>query len=94
MPSKNDLSALKKSTDKPAILPEEVKPMQKAAVKPAPANQSKGVGGRPAKPKDEKRSYKVVLSLTETEGQELSQQAGLAGDATFLYAKLKDLGVI
>jgi len=94
MPSKNDLSALKKSTDKPAILPVSSTPLPERVTKPAPVNQSKRVGGRPPKSKSEKRSYKVVVSLTEDEGRALSEKAGLAGDATYLYAKLKEAGVL
>ena len=94
MPSKNDLSAIKTATQKPAVLPSnDVPPVRKVEVKPAPP-LSRGVGGRPAIPKAEKRSYKVVLSMTESEGRALSKKAGLAGDATYLYAKLKELGEI
>lgn len=92
MPSKNDLTALKSATQKPVILPADNMPRaMEARAKSAPKNR---VGGRPAKPKAEKRSYKVVISLTEAEGQRLSGKAGLAGDATYLYAKLKEFNII
>ena len=91
MPSKNDLSALKGATQKPVILPSndlppvaETKPLKRAG---------QGVG-RPPKQKAEKRSYKVTLSLTPSEGAKLAEQSGLAGEATYLYAKLKEIGVI
>ncbi len=92
MPSKNDLSALKGNTRKPVILPSNnIEPMSEAETRPV---MPKRTGGRPTKPKSEKRSYKVVLSLTEAEGKALSEKAGLAGDATYLYARLKELGEI
>lgn len=94
MPSKNDLSALKSATQKPVILPSNnLRPSTETRAR-IEDSDSKKVGGRPAKPKAEKRSYKVVLSLTESEGEMLSNKAGLAGDATYLYAKLKDLNII
>jgi len=96
MPGKNNVSELRKKKEGAILTPDidEVKKpsLPEKVAKPAPANNSKGVGGRPAKPKTEKRSYKVVLSLTEAEGRVLSEKAGLAGDATYLYAKLKELG--
>lgn len=94
MPSKNDLSALKKTTRKPLVLPSnDGEPVAQVEGKPAPAMR-KRAGGRPAKSKAEKRTYKVVLSLTEAEGKALSDKAGLAGDATYLYAMLKEIGII
>lgn len=91
MPSKNDLSALKGATQKPVILPSNDLP---------PVNKTKTVKqvgqkvGRPPKQKGEKRSYKVTLSLTPSEGAKLAEQSGLAGEATYLYAKLKEIGVV
>ena len=91
MPSKNDLSALKGATQKPVILPSNDLP---PVVKTEPI-KSKGQGvGRPPKQKAEKRSYKVTLSLTPSEGAKLAENSGLAGEATYLYAKLKEIGVI
>lgn len=91
MPSKNDLSALKGATQKPVILPSNDLPPV-AATKPA-KREGQGVG-RPPKQKAEKRSYKVTLSLTPSEGAKLAEKSGLAGDATYIYAKLKEGGVI
>ena len=89
MPSKNDLSALKSAQHKPTILPSnDANPIEKTVAK-----AGQGIG-RPPKSKAEKRSVKITLSLTEAEGAKISQQAGLAGDATFLYAKLKENGII
>ena len=88
MPSKNDLSGLKKATSKPVILPTTDKPT-------TTGKRSKGQGiGRPPKAEEEKRSYKVTLSLTPSEGARLAEKSGLAGEATFLYAKLKEMGII
>lgn len=94
MPTKNDLASLKRATEKPSVLPSNESPTLRPVQERQAREQNKRVGGRPAKPKAEKRSYKVVLSLTESEGRALSEKAGLAGDATYLYAKLKELGVI
>jgi hypothetical protein len=91
MPSKNDLSALKGATKKPVILPSsDLPPVAKVIEKP---NEGQGVG-RPPKQKAEKRSYKVTLSLTPSEGAKLAEKSGLAGEATYLYAKLKDMNII
>lgn len=92
MPSKNDLSALKTNSTKPTILPvsntvEPVIPRTKAKT------VTTGKVGRPRKAKSEKRSYKITLSLTETEGQKIAAQAGLASEATFLYAELQKAGL-
>lgn len=92
MPSKNDLSALKTNSTKPTILPisktvEPITPKTKART------VKTGKVGRPQKTKAEKRSYKITLSLTEAEGQKIAEQAGLASEATFLYAKLQEAGL-
>ena len=91
MPSKNDLSALKGATQKPVILPSNDLPLVAETKSVKRAGQ--GVG-RPPKQKAEKRSYKVTLSLTPSEGAKLTEQSGLAGEATYLYAKLKELNII
>lgn len=93
MPSKNDLSALKGATQKPVILPSNDLPPIADIVENPKRNAGQGVG-RPPKQKAEKRSYKVTLSLTPSEGKKLSDKSGLAGEATYLYAKLKDMGVL
>lgn len=92
MPSKNDLSALKTSSKKAPILP--VSEPVKTAIPQAKAKTVKtGKVGKPPKPKDEKRSYKITVSLTESEGAKIAEQAGLAGEATYLYAKLHEIGL-
>lgn len=90
MPSKNDLSTLKGATQKPVILPSNG--LSPVAETKAVKQVGQGVG-RPPKQKTEKRSYKVTLSLTPSEGAKLAKQSGLAGEATYLYAKLKEAGV-
>lgn len=93
MPSKNDLSALKGVTKKPVILPID-------STSPAIVNHreieptKRQVAGRPPKTKAKKRSYKVTLSLTQNEGAKLAKKSGLAGEATYLYAKLKEMNII
>lgn len=86
MPQKNSLSALKKATA-PPILPAQAD--TNASAKPA----DRSIGGRPPLPPSEKRSQKVQISLTPSEKAKLKEKAGLAGEATFIYAKLKELGV-
>jgi len=90
MPSRNDLSALKTGTKKP-ILPAND---GRTAETPEPIAPKAKTGrvGRPPKEKTEKRSYKVTLSLTPAEGAKIAEKAGLAGEATYLYAFLKDSG--
>ena len=83
MPSKNDLSALKSEPDTPAILPD----------KPAVTRLTKKAVGRPKKKPAEKRDYKITLSLTQAEGKKIAAKAGLAGEATYLYAMLEKAGI-
>lgn len=92
MPSKNDLSALKTAHQKPAILPSND---EAGSIKPkrGPITGNPVQVGRPKKAKSEKRSYKITLSLTEAEGANVAEKAGLAGEATYLYAALKEAGV-
>lgn len=83
MPSKNDLSGLLNQTaqaGKNSILP------QKEMLPSEPQRKV----GRPRKKLSEKRDYKISLSLTEEEGNTIRKKAGLAGDATFVYALLKE----
>ncbi|WP_298987404.1 hypothetical protein [uncultured Roseibium sp.] len=82
MPSKNNLSALKKPDPKP-ILPSNDKDQ------PAPLTGTKKVGRKPA---PDKRSYKVLLSLTEGQGAKLEEKSGLAGGATVIYDHLLKTG--
>ncbi len=83
MPRKNDLSTLKTEPETSAILPYKlaVTPLTKKAV------------GRPKKKPAEKRDYKITLSLTQAEGKKVAVKAGLAGEATYLYAMLEKAGI-
>jgi len=92
MPSKNDLSALKSASAKPAILPSNDEVVSKKPTR-GPLTGAPIRAGRPPKAKAEKRSHKITLSLTEAEGAKIAEKAGLAGEATFLYAALKETGV-
>ena len=95
MPSKNNLSALKQDKKPNPILPakvpepEQPTPLDSAPVA-APAKQ-KAIG-RPRKRPEDKRDYKVTLSLTRAEGAKIKDKAGLAGEATYLYDLLKKAG--
>ena len=95
MPSKNNLSALKQDKKPNPILPatapvpEQPTPEGGAPVT-APAKQ-KAIG-RPRKRPEDKRDYKVTLSLTRAEGAKIKAEAGLAGEATYLYDLLKKAG--
>ncbi|MDY6868816.1 MAG: hypothetical protein SVT56_13120 [Chloroflexota bacterium] len=80
MTKRNSLTAFKK-VDR--ILPDTAVPDR-----PEP----KRGAGRPPKPKAEKRSHKVQLAFTEIEGQISREKAGLAGEAPFIYAFLKEHG--
>ena len=93
MPSKNDLSALKGATKKPVILPSNNTPLV-TDVQTTTSTAKGQAAGRPPKAKAKKRSYKVTLSLTQSEGAKLAEKSGLAGEATYLYAKLKELNII
>jgi len=90
MPSKNDLSALKTGARKTILPANETR--TPPAIKAAKTAEKTGRVGRPPKEKTEKRSYKITLSLTPAEGKKIAEKAGLAGEATFLYAFLKDSG--
>ena len=90
MPSRNDLSALKTGANK-SILPKSDGSIAPALTKTLTI--STGRVGRPPKGKTEKRSYKITLSLTPAEGAKIAEKAGLAGEATFLYAFLKDSNI-
>lgn len=95
MPSKNNLSALKQDKKPNPILP---------STAPAPEQTKSEEGGpvaAPAKPKaigrprkrpEDKRDYKITLSLTKSEGKIVNEKAGLAGEATYLYDLLKKAG--
>ena len=94
MPSKNDISGLlKQKKTQPTILPaNEGQGVTKPARAPLTGTPVKATG-RPPKAKEEKRSEKITLSLTKAEKAKIAEQAGLAGEATFLYAKLKETGI-
>jgi len=88
MPSKNDISGLLNKTStagKNSILPQKTE-------EPAGIQSSSKKSGRPKKKLSEKRDYKVVLSLTPEEWEIVRAKAGLAGDATFVYAFLEEKG--
>jgi hypothetical protein len=92
MPSKNNLSALKQDKKPNPILPARAPELeqptpQKSAPVATPAKQ-KAIG-RPRKRPEDKRDYKVTLSLTQAEGAKIKDKAGLAGEATYLYDLLK-----
>ncbi len=78
MVSRNDLSAYKKPDDKKPVLAE-----------PTPAKKR----GVQAKPAAQKRSEKVLLSLTPAERVTVEKKAGMVPVATWLMAELRDRGV-
>ena len=87
MPQKNNVSALKKGAAEPVqtILPSN-------DVQSAITGEGVGRIGRPRKTRAEKRDYKVTLSLTQQEGARVAEKAGLAAEATVVYAHLKATG--
>jgi len=80
MTKKNSLTAFKKP----------VAPILPTGEAPEP-NQRGKTGPRP-KPPSEKRSHRVMLSLTPAEAATLKDKAGLAGEATVIMAFLQELG--
>ena len=59
-----------------------------ATLKTAPVKK-----GRAVKPAKEKRDYKTLLSLTEAESAAVKEKAGMVPVATYLVAKLREVGV-
>lgn len=93
MPSKNSLAALKAPKTG-----EEYKPVlpsveQEPVVNEKPKKKQKIIG-RPPKAKDEKRTYKITLSLTPKQGADIARKAGIAGEATYLYDQLIKAGIV
>ena len=95
MPSKNNLSALKQDKKPnpilPATAPEPEQPTPQESTPIATTAKPKTIG-RPRKRPEDKRDYKVTLSLTRAEGAKIKDKAGLAGEATYLYDLLKKAG--
>lgn len=94
MPSKNDLSALK-SPERKTILPKTAPsndgpPVRTKGQKPLTGKE--GQVGRPPKAKEEKRDYKITLSLTQGQGAKLKDKAGLASEAAVIYDHLQKTG--
>lgn len=83
MPKRNDLSAYKSQP----------KQVLKAVPNPAPQPVEKGRGPKP-KPMAEKRSEKVLLSLTPGERAKLEEQAGLVPLATWIVHHLRSAGAL
>ena len=81
---KNSLTAFKRPSE--PILPIEKDEDQHRA--PPPETRSK-TGPKPKAP-SEKRSHRVMLSLTPSEAAILKENAGLAGEATVIMAFLKE----
>lgn len=81
---KNSLTAFKRPSE--PILPVERDEGQGAAlVKP-----KRGKTGPKPKAPSEKRSHRVMLSLTPSEAAVLKEKAGLAGEATVVLAFLTE----
>ncbi len=96
MPSKNNLSALKQDKKPnpilPAKAPEPEQPTHQERSAPVARPTKQKAIGRPRKRPEDKRDYKVTLSLTRAEGAKIKDKAGLAGEATYLYDLLKKAG--
>lgn len=84
-----DLQKAMGAAEKPVKVLEE--PAKPKTTKPSNSGRKKKTAGRP--PIEEKRSFKVTLSLTEKEGQALEQNAGMVPLARFLLSKLHETGV-
>ncbi len=91
MNKKNSLTQFKKPETR--ILPPEpqsVPPQVTAA--PQEFVMEKGRTGPKPKPASEKRSHRVMLSMTPAEAVLSRRRAGLAGEATVIMAFLKENG--
>lgn len=94
MPSKNNLSALKDPPRK-SILPTAEPSNEGAPVitkGKGPLTGRTGQVGRPPKAKEEKRDYKITLSLTQAQGHRVKTKAGLASEAALIYDHLEKTG--
>jgi hypothetical protein len=89
MPSKNDLSAIKSSRE-PILSTERRQEPARTILSASPQTERTG---RPTLPKSEKRSRKILLSLTPAEADHIARKAGIANQATFIYHFLKDRGL-
>lgn len=81
---KNSLTAFKRPS-------EPILPVEKDEGQGGTQSQERGrkTGPKPKAP-SEKRSHRVMLSLTPSEAATLKQKAGLAGEATVIMAFLKE----
>ncbi|GEM_PF-3475434 len=91
MLSKNSLAALKAPKKEDAYQPV-LHRVQTASE--TPSKVKRNTIGRPPKAKAQKRTYKITLSLTPKQGEEISAKAGIAGEATYLYDQLLRAGII
>jgi hypothetical protein len=83
---KNSLTAFKRPSE--PILPVERDEGQGTVDVTSPSKRGK-TGPKPKAP-SEKRSHRVMLSLTPSEAAILKEKAGLAGEATVVLAFLKE----
>lgn len=93
MPSKNNVSTLRKKQGETApVLPTHDQDNFSDVVEEVTKPRKKKQIGRPKKNPAEKRDYKITISLTQAEGKKIKEKAGLAGEATYLYAMLEQNG--
>lgn len=95
MPSKNSIGALKNG-DSGSILPsrQEERLTAPETVETISNSSPSKRAGRPRLKEEERRDYKITLSLTQAQGKRIKELAGLANEATYVYAFLKKQGVI
>lgn len=90
MPSKNSLASIKQppkdKSDYVPTLPANAAGEAQADAKHA--NAKKNIG-RPRLDENQRRDYKITLSITQAQGQKIKNKAGLAGEATYLYDLLE-----
>jgi len=79
---KNSLTAFKRPAEPILPVTDDTPQSEVSNVSPRP-------GPKP-KPASEKRSHRVMLSLTPSEAVALKKKAGLAGEATVIMAFLKE----
>ena len=89
MSKKNSLTQFKKSTS--PILPSEVPTASPQTPLAASSVERTKTGPKP-KPAAQKRTHRVMLSMTPAEAAISKRNAGLAGEATMIMAFLKQNG--
>lgn len=90
MVNKNDLSAFKPGNKQVLKV---VEADRDEATTTKTKTRTKAKTKTRTKPPEEKRSHKILLSLTEGEGAKIKEKAGMVPIATYLVALLREQGL-